>query len=172
MAVVTTVCFVAFVLVVLVSDSVHQRLPNVLTLSGLVLALTLRALSGGASLASGLEAGLIGLLIGVPLFAVGAIGGGDAKLLAALGAFAGLGQLGPALLGSGVLGGVLTVVVVLHRRMLGQVLLSTGELALYVASMGRRGARPSLATPGSVRVPYGVAIALGFLLAWFLPPGR
>jgi prepilin peptidase CpaA len=171
-AIAETICFVLFGAVAVVWDARYQRLPNRLTMTGLAVALVLRALAGGAPLLAGLEAGGLALLVALPFYAVGAIGAGDAKLLAALGAFAGLGQLRPGLLAAGVLGGLLALGLALARGRLLQAFVSTKMLGLFVATGGRRGWRPRLEWDDALRVPYGIAIVLGFLAARFLPLAR
>jgi hypothetical protein len=48
------------------------------------------------------------------------------------------------------------------------VLFRSRELVGHWASGGRAGERLTLASPGAVTIPYGVAIAVGSLAAWFL----
>src|SRR5277367_2087181 len=64
-----------------------------------------------------LLAGVIGLLVGFTLFALGYIGGGDAKLFAAVVLWLGLKDLMPYTLVATVLGGVLTLVLLGLRRL-------------------------------------------------------
>jgi Flp pilus assembly protein protease CpaA len=48
-------------------------------------------------------------------------------------------------------------------------LLNTGgSHSKWVFTLGRRGKRTTLQTPGAVSVPYGVAIALGTIAALYL----
>ena len=72
------------------ADLGWRRIPNVVTFGGAALALVTAAATGGVS-AFGLAAGgwLVGLLLFLPLFALGGLGAGDVKLLAALGAWLG-----------------------------------------------------------------------------------
>ena len=137
------------------------RIPNALTapavLAGLVLATLAQGLGG---LGSALGGAALALVIGGTLFALGGMGGGDAKLLVVVGAF-----LGPAhFLHAGafiaIAGGVMAFAVVAQRRIL---------------------RRPALASPGAIRyvataekpltVPYGVAIAAGTLLSVLIRGG-
>ncbi|MBX6365822.1 MAG: prepilin peptidase [Gemmatimonadetes bacterium] len=164
-----TVVFVVFAAAALVWDARTQRLPNRLTVSGLFVALALRSVGGVAPLLDGLAGAGIALGVSFPLFVIGAVGGGDAKLLAALGAFTGVDLLWPALIASMVLGGVLGIVASVRGGVIIPALLSTRRFATYLLTGGRRGERPSPASPGALKVPYGVAISLGFLAAWFLP---
>src|SRR5687767_11218693 len=61
-------------------DLKTRRIPNVLTASGLLIALLLRAVEGPAPLAAGVLAAGIGLGLSLPLVLAGALGGGDMKL--------------------------------------------------------------------------------------------
>ena len=72
------------------ADLGWRRIPNVVTVGGAALALVAAAATGGVS-AFGLAAAgwLVGLLLFLPLFALGGLGAGDVKLLAALGAWLG-----------------------------------------------------------------------------------
>lgn len=169
MHLVLTIIFVVFAAAALVWDARSQRLPNRLTVSGLFVALALRSAGGVAPLLDGLAGAGIALGVSFPLFVIGAVGGGDAKLLAALGAFTGVDLLWPALVASMVLGGVLGVAASVRGGVIIPALLSTGRFAAYLLTGGRRGERPSLESAGALKVPYGVAISLGFLAAWFLP---
>lgn len=146
-----------------------RRIPNRLTLAGLALGLLLRV-------PLGLEAGLLGLagaglalLVAFPLFALGGIGGGDAKLLVVAGAFLGPEGLFVAGLAAAALGGLMAIVAVARRRVWLPTLLSSKDLLVHLATLGKAGERPSLDSPGAVKIPYGVAISLGTLMAWFLP---
>ena len=73
-----------------VTDLAWHRIPNVLLLSALVLALILQAsgngLDGMLSAAAGL---LVGLAFLMPLHVMGGMGAGDVKLLGVVGAFLG-----------------------------------------------------------------------------------
>lgn len=68
----------------------YRRLPNWLTLSAFLLGLGLQVrLAGLNGLWQGLAGAGLALLIHVPLYALRAVGGGDVKLMAAVGAIAG-----------------------------------------------------------------------------------
>lgn len=163
----------AFLLLVAVAawlDVRTGRIPNALTVTGLAVALALRALPGAGPILPGLGGAGIALAVGLPLFALGGLGGGDVKLLAAVGAFLGPERLVTALLAAGVAGGVLAVAVALRRGVLLPALLGTRNLLARWATLGRAGERRSFGSPGAVTVPYGVAIAVGAVAGWFLPP--
>src|SRR5690606_25938791 len=104
------------------------RIPNVVTLTGLAVALALRALLDPSLLGPGLAGAALGLGVSLPLFALGGLGGGDVKLLAAVGAFLGPGKLGTALLAAGLAGGALALAVAVWRGALAATLARTGGL--------------------------------------------
>jgi prepilin peptidase CpaA len=164
-----TIVFVGLMLWSLVQDVRTQRLPNRLTVSALAAGLLLRTPLGFAMIGEGLAGAALGLLVGMALFILGAIGGGDAKLLAAVGAVLGPEGLLAALLASAVVGGVLGLFAIMWRRVGSAALLNLRSLLVYVITFGRAGQRITLDTPGALKVPYGVAIAVGSLAAWFLP---
>jgi prepilin peptidase CpaA len=146
-----------------------RRIPNAITVSGFVVALGLRAPMGMSALVGGMAGAGFALLLSLPLFALGGLGGGDAKLLVAAGAFLGPQGLATAALAAAVLGGLMAVATMVRRRVWLPVLLSCRDLLLNLVTLGRAGDRPSLDSPGAVKIPYGVAISLGTLLAWFVP---
>ena len=97
-----------------------------------------------------LLAGLIGLSGGFALFALGYIGGGDAKLYAAITLWLGLRDILAYTLIATVLGGVLTLM-----------LLAARQLPLP-AGLARQGWIIKL-HDGASGIPYGVALAVGAL---------
>jgi len=155
--------------VAVVVDVRDGRIPNWVTVPGLVAGLLIGAfLEGGVPLAALAGAG-VALLVSFPLVVLGGLGAGDAKLLTAVGAFVGAGGLLPVLVYGALAGGVLTVGSLVRRRALLPALVNTKNLLIYWVSLGKAGQRIDLASPGAQTVPYGVAIAAGALLAWFLP---
>jgi prepilin peptidase CpaA len=150
------------------SDVRTRRIPNVLTLSAFVFALVVRSVAGLDVLADGLLGAGLALCLLLPLFAMGGVGGGDAKLLTAVGAFLGVHGLLVALLATAIAGGVLALVFAVRRGVILPVLLNTGGLMKYVFTLGRAGERVQLQVPGTLSVPYGAAIAAGACFAlWY-----
>ncbi|MDT8342497.1 MAG: prepilin peptidase, partial [Longimicrobiales bacterium] len=152
-----------------VTDLRERRIPNRVTVLGAGAALALAAAeTGGLPTAALLGLGAA-LLVTFPLFALGALGAGDAKLAAVVGAFLGLDGLLPAALYAGLAGGLLGLASAVRRGVIVPVLLETGHRMAYLATLGRRGARVTIHDPDARTIPYGVAIAAGALMAWFLP---
>ena len=165
--VINTTVFVVLMLAAVLLDLRSRRIPNWLTVTGLVAALLLRSVGGRDSLVEGLSGAGLAALVSLPLFAVGALGGGDGKLLIAIGGFMGPSRLAGALLLIALVGGALAVVDAYRRGILVPVWLNAVDLIKHWLTLGRRGRRMGLATPGAVTVPYGVAIAAGSLAWWF-----
>lgn len=165
--------FTVIMLLAAASDVRSRRIPNELTVFGMVLAPVLWAFFGGSAAAfTSVLGGGIALAVGMTLFALGAMGGGDAKLLAAMGAFVGSTRLLSALLATGIAGGVFALAVAIGRRRLLATLLSAWHLAVRLLTLGRAGVARTVESPGALTVPYGVAIAAGGLFTWYLLPGN
>ena len=152
------------------------RIPNLLTYSGLLSALIVRSLLVGWP---GLKSGLIGLVaaggVFYILFLVGGMGGGDVKLMAAVGAWAGTNEIvvaplakAPAtvavLIATALAGGLLALIYMLFHGRVRSTLVNTLELIRHHLQSGLQ-PHPELniREQGTVRVPYGVAIAAGTL---------
>ena len=108
----------------------------------------------GVSLAVG--AGM--LVVGAGMFAMGWIGGGDAKLMAAAALWVGLRGLAPFAIYTALAGGLLALALVALRSAWLRPLAAAGP-----------GWTQRLATPGEA-APYGVAIAVGALAAFAAHP--
>ena len=147
-------------------DVTEQRIPNWLTVWGLVSALVMRGIVGPEALWVGLLGGALGFTLGILLFAGGAVGAGDGKLLTTVGAVLGFDTFLLCLPLIGAFGGLLALGVTIQRGTLIATLLRFRELLFYVVSFGRIGERRTLSTPGAVTVPYGLAVAAGAAMAW------
>lgn len=157
----------AVVLVLAVWFDVREhRIPNWITVSGLVGSLALRGLVGSEALWAGMLGGASGLSLGLLLFAAGAMGAGDGKLLTSVGAILGFETFLWCLPLIGAFGGLLVLAVTVHKGTVIPTLLRFRELMFHFVSFGRIGDRRTLSTPGAVTVPYGVAVAAGAVMAW------
>lgn len=135
------------------SDARTLRIPNWVSLA-LMMAFLPAAVIAGIGLeaiAWHLGAGVLVLTIGIVLFALNIFGGGDAKLMAACALWVGWNDLLIFVLAVLLVGGVLSLMVVLLRKGLG--ILPDG---LVKSAEG-------LFTPNKA-VPYGIAIALGAII--------
>lgn len=149
---------VAAAILAAIVDVSSRRIPNWLT-AGLVLAGT--SLNFWRHGFDGLLASLAGLSLGLavllPFYALRAIGAGDVKLLAGLGAVLGPNVLVSVAVYAALAGGVISAVLLLRSGRLLNVLNEVFVLH-----------RPP--TRGGQTAPYGVAIASGTLLMLVLPP--
>lgn len=175
MGVLTGVALAATVAGAIWFDLRERRLPNALTVGALVVALALRASGGLDAVGSGLAGAAIGFALALPFFLVGGLGGGDVKLLTAMGAFLGPHRIWFALLVMALVGGVMALIVMTKHRAFRQ---TAANLHAIFATFGARtfsgwkgkdsGAAVTLDTPGVLTVPYGVAIGIGALTAWLV----
>jgi len=147
-------------------DVGEHRIPNWLTVGGLLGALVLRGIIAPQALWVGLLGAGLGFGLGILLFAAGAMGAGDGKLLVTVGAFLGLQIFLRALPLIGAFGGLLALAVSLRNGTLIPTFIRFRELLFHLVSFGRVGSRRTLATPGAVTVPYGVAVAAGAATAY------
>jgi prepilin peptidase CpaA len=162
----TVVLFVLLV-VAAVLDVRHQRIPNWLTMGGLLFGLGYSVFVpfwGDHGVLWALAGAGVGFAVLLPLWVLRLTGAGDVKLMAMAGSLLGLQAIPLALVGSLTAGGVCAIAfALLHRNlriMLGNVvrILHLGVIAVAA------GVPVRIATPGegSVgRLPYGVPIALG-----------
>ena len=148
-------------------DVRSHRIPNQLTIAGLIVALMLRALLGVDAFLHGLGGVGITLLASLVLYGLRAIGGGDVKLLAGIGAFLGSTQIVGALGLMAVLGAAFALASVIRRGVLPLLIFNTLDLVRSWRSLGLAGERRKLESPAALTIPYGVPIAVGTLIWWF-----
>ncbi|MES2012961.1 MAG: prepilin peptidase [Pseudomonadota bacterium] len=168
-------------LLITLQDIRSHRIPNKLVLAGVIFGLSFNGLlpeglgfnsyiPGGLGLLAALQGLCIGLLILLPLYWLRAMGAGDVKLMAMVGAFLGPHDVLGALLATFVAGGVMGLVIVFWSRQFGQLIqnlkfmLLGGMVKMSVGQPPRMGDLP--VSVG--KMPYAVAITVGTLsyLVW------
>jgi prepilin peptidase CpaA len=149
-----------------VLDLRTRRIPNSLTVPGMAIGLMISSVTGGIGIAHALASLGIAFVIGFPFFALRAMGGGDVKFLMAAATFFAPVAFLWSLFWIGIAGGILAIAVSLRAGYLGIMVRRAGLLVLSGMTAGRMGARSTLDTPGSLSVPYGLAIAAGCAWAW------
>ena len=155
-------------------DVRSRRIPNRLVLAGMLAGLALQAtVTPGAGLFSEpfgalgiLKAGagmLLGLVLLLPMYALGAMGAGDVKLMAMLGAFLGPLDILGAGLSSVLAGGVLALLVALFQGSLRKVSANVKVMVLGSVLRGMSGGSARIDAPlaATGQLPYAVAIAAG-----------
>lgn len=147
------------------TDLRSRRIPNWLTVPGLLIGVAANAVFGGWS---GLKASLVGAGLGLalllPFVLLRSLGAGDWKLAGALGAFVGPGVLIDLLLGSVLVAGVMAVGLVIYKGRVRQTARNIAHIVVSLVTFRLPGSRVSLDNPDSLKVPYGVALALTVVL--------
>lgn len=153
-----------------VTDLRSRRIPNVLTFGAAAAGLAFHAITGGTS---GFVLSGAGWVVGVAVFfvpfALGGLGGGDVKLLAALGAWVGPQDVFWMAMYAGIAGGVLAVVVAAAHGYLRQ---AWSNIRFLWAHWMVTGIRPlhAVSLEGSTgpRLAYAVPIFVGALMTVWL----
>jgi prepilin peptidase CpaA len=146
-------------------DLRYRRIPNWLVLLGLVLGFGLNTLLfelHGLKLAA-LGMGLA-LAIYFPLYALRAMGAGDAKLMAALGSIVGWGNWIVIFMSTAILGGVMAVIVLLFAGRIRKTFWNMGWILneiIHFRAPYRSSEELDVTSAHAMRMPHGVAIALG-----------
>jgi prepilin peptidase CpaA len=147
------------------TDLRSRRIPNWLTVPGLAIGIAVNTVLGGWS---GLKASLLGAALGLglllPFVLLRALGAGDWKLAGALGSFTGPAMLLDLLLASVFVAGVMAVALVIYKGRVLQTLRNIGHILVSLVTFRLPGSRVSLDNPDSLKVPYGVALALTVML--------
>jgi len=152
----------AAVAVASVIDWRTRRIPNALTFPLVFVALIANVVVGGWS--GGLSSGL-GLVFGLAFFLLlmmlGAMGPGDVKLMAGLGALLGAVNVFWIGLFTAVMGGVLAVLYSLGRGSLPRMANRSWRLVKFIVFTGRMPKAEELQASREDYMPYALAIALG-----------
>lgn len=151
-------------------DSRHFRIPNVLVFPGAIIGVLLNSLlpqdMGGLGMLTALAGLGVGLIILLPLYLLRALGAGDIKLMAMIGAFAGPASMLMITVYILLAGGVLAIGVVLVRGKLSR-LMDNFRFMLLMRLAGSTSINlPTTETidQSAGKLPYGVAIAAGTLI--------
>jgi prepilin peptidase CpaA len=149
-----------------VSDYRTYRIPNLLTGGGIAFALVYNLVSPPwhADWTFGPAGMLLGFGAMLPLYALRALGAGDVKLMAMVGAFLGAGATVEALLFSIVTGGIAALAFSLRKRVTGSMLANTTTIMRGLLWSPISGANPQLRpdlTQSVGKLAYGISIAVG-----------
>ncbi len=145
-----------------------RRIPNWLTVPGVIVGLTTNAMAGGwPGVKTSLEGAGLGLGLLLPLVVLRALGAGDWKLMGAVGAFLGPWPLLDVLVVTIFVAGIMGV---LQMMRTGRVMSTLKNLVLLVKGFFTFGLRSnpeiSLDNPGLLKLPFGVAAAAGTLICY------
>ena len=153
-----------------VTDLRSRKIPNMLTLGAAIAAFAYGAVSGGwPGLGWAVAGWAAGLAVFLPFFLLRGIGGGDVKLMAALGAW--LGPITALWVGAfaGLAGGPLALLVAASSGYLKQAFSNVWGLLTFWRVMGLK-AHPALTleTTTAPRLPYALPILVGLVVTLWL----
>jgi prepilin peptidase CpaA len=152
-------------LVAAATDLRSRRVPNWLTVPGLLIGITANTwFSGWSGLKGSLQGAVVGLALLLPFVLLRSLGAGDWKLAGALGAFTGPSILVDLLLGSVLVAGVMAMALVIYKRRTRETMHNIGHILVSLVTFRLPGERVSLDNPESLKVPYGVALAFTVVL--------
>ncbi len=152
-------------------DVRYRRIPNRVVLLTLVSGLVMNAIVGAWS---GVRASLVGCALAFGLMLVlhlfGAMGAGDVKLFAAIGAIIGVSSVLSTFLVILITGAVLAVILMLRA---GTARVTMQRVLLILAGLAPGWKVPRFPAPADRRqtIPYGVAIAFGSLISLIIFQG-
>ena len=145
------------------SDATRRRLPNALTLGGLLAGLCVQAgFWGWDGFKDGLAAAGVAVLFLILPFLIRAAGAGDLKMLAACGAFLGLREM-PLFLLAVSFAGLFVAVAMLLTRKVTVARLKHAFRCIFDWRYDRAAGRAAIPPKDDerARVPFGIAIAIG-----------
>jgi prepilin peptidase CpaA len=156
------------------NDLRTRRIPNAVVFGGAVLGLLFNTalpsgdglfiqVFGGIGFLSALGGLVLGLCLLLPMYAMRALGAGDVKLMAMIGAFVGPGAVAGITLLTLLAGGVLALAVAGFNGRLKVMLFNTWHMIKYSMLRSLAGEVPKMDAPAAAsgRLPYAVAIAAG-----------
>jgi prepilin peptidase CpaA len=162
---ISLLCLTAILAAAVYSDLRRHRIPNRLSGLGIIAGLALQTVGGGLhGLASGLLGVAVGLACFAPFYLLRAMGAGDVKLLAAIGAFLGPQGCFYAALASLLAGGLGAIGYVLWRGVR-----AFGTFAHEGLGAGTAAAFSSARIARRDRLPFALPIAVGGIgVGWYL----
>lgn len=154
-----------------VFDLKTRRIPNYLTLGGALGGLGFQlGYHGLPGLLDGLAGLGLGFFLLLGLYLLGGMGAGDVKASAALGAWLGLWRAFALFVYTGLLGGLILLVMLLwHRRLLAEIRAGWNFLLNWLLCRPFASKSSPSVPRTRITIPYGAAIALGMaMLCWRL----
>lgn len=152
------------------TDLRWRRIPNWLTYPAAPIAVALHAIAGRWPEARlSLEGLALGLGLLLPLVLLRSLGGGDWKLVGALGAFFGWRRLIDVLLVTLLINALMAIVLIISKRRIWRTLRNMGRLLAAFFRLHLPEKDLTLDNPEAIKVPFGVAAAVGVVLyvAWY-----
>ena len=157
--------------VAVITDIISRKIPNVVIVSGLTVALIGQLLLPSGE---GWQAWLLGLLAGfaafLPLYLLHGMAAGDVKLMSTVGAFVGWGLAFKIALVTFIIGGVMGIIYILVKGRTTQAWHNICAILLPIAvrSTGVSMENADISRQSVGSVPYAVAIALGTITVLYM----
>jgi prepilin peptidase CpaA len=156
---------VPLAIVIIYYDVRYRRIPNAFVLATLISGLAINTMFGGVTGAlTSIGGCLLAFLLMFVLHVFGAMGAGDVKLFASLGAVTGVGLVIPTLMVVILTGGLLAIITILRT---GAVRTTMHRVLQIFVGLLPGWEMPKFAVPADRRqtIPYGVAITIGGLIS-------
>lgn len=152
---------IALTLLAAWTDTYTRRIPNWLTVSGVLAGIAMNShFRGWPGALASLEGLGLALAVLLPLVLLRGLGAGDWKLMGAVGSFVGPVLLIFILVGSILLSGLMAMVQMMRTRRVAETLKNVATLLRGFFSFGLRpNPQISLDNPGLMKLPFGVAVA-------------
>ncbi len=149
-------------------DSKYGRIPNYLTIGGVLIGISYHLIIHGTT---GLIFSLKGLSIGffllIILYLFGAIGGGDVKLFAAIGALTGMSFVINSLVYSILYGGMIGLLILLYKKEFTQRMVHVLYHLFGIIFLHQLQSIKDYKDNGSYRFPFMYAVIPGVITAYF-----
>ena len=151
---------IAFAVTAALADVRHRKIPRWFTVSGFFAGLLFHWHYAG--LMDATLAAFLAFVVGIIFFSMGAIGGGDVKLITALGAMMGLHPWMLAMQIAVLAAAAMAVVQVVHHGAFRQTLRNMVEILRHLFTQGlSTHPQINVKNPAALRSPFGVAAAIG-----------
>jgi prepilin peptidase CpaA len=147
-----------------------RRIPNALTFTAAAVGLlAVTVIHGGQGTVASAAGLLAGLVVFFPLFVLRGLGGGDVKLMGALGAWLGTSMVFGVAFYTALAGGALALALMVRHRYGGQAIRNLWLLLMHWRVFGMRPLDSlTLDTSAGPKLPYALPIAAGLSLAFWL----
>lgn len=148
-----------------VTDWRTRRIPNWLTVPGLVMGIVVNAgLRGWPGAKEALLGAGLGLALLLPFVLIRSLGAGDWKLVGALGAFLGPGRLLTVLFATVLIAGAMALILVIWKRRFGRTMRNLGRMLAAFFTLQLPEPELTLDSSESAKIPFGIAVAIAVIV--------